>query len=265
MVRSIDAARGPDHGGFAVMVVALWRVRPQGVVMALAGIRKSISACLLVLVASVGTTSAQAAAYTGTWDPVFGGIFPDLGWKGSATFILPDTCLGLSGSFANAAANCGGGGMQVTQAKVEFYDVNDPGLVALQTLNFGNAPVVYGMSIASAGPTSTQLLGANTGFFAPVQGQVAVARAGGFDYYFHLIVNGNQAALMYTRDEFAGPGCVLPIFGPADPAECGFSASAPNVTFTAAIPEPQTYALMLGGLAVLVAAARRRGRQRTAD
>jgi PEP-CTERM motif len=234
--------------------------------MALIGIRKSVTVSLLALLASIGSAPAHAAAYTGTWDPDFGGIFTDLGWKGSASFILPDTCLGLSGSFANAAASCGGGGMQVTQAKVTFYDrVSDPdGLAALQTLDFGTAPVVYGMSINSTGAGSTQLLGANTGFFAPVKGQVAVAQAGGLDYYFHLIVNGNQAALMYTRDEFAGPGCVLSIFGGADPAECGFSVSAPNITFTTAVPEPQTYALMLGGLAVLAAAARRRRQDRNA-
>ena len=49
-----------------------------------------LSAVLLGAAATLGGTgSAQAAIYTGNWDPAFGSFFPDLGWKATATFDVP--------------------------------------------------------------------------------------------------------------------------------------------------------------------------------
>ena len=170
--------------------------------------------------------------------------------------MLPAGCVGLTGSFANASAGCGGGGMQVSNAEVSFYDaVTDPtGTVALQTLNFASVPVVR-MQIDSSVPGSTQLLGVTTGFFAPVAGQVAVAQAGGQDYYFHLILNGGQAAMLYSRDQTLSVGCALPVFGLVDPQVCGFSDTAPTIQF-ALIPEPASAGLLLAGLGLLAGVAR---------
>jgi hypothetical protein len=203
-----------------------------------------------------GAGSAQAAVYTGHWDPPYGGIFPDLGWKGSATFILPDACLGLTGSFANAAAGCGGGGMQVLGATLEFYNsTTDPaGLNVLETLHLGNAPLVNGMTIATVGGV-TNLLGAETGFFNPVKGSIPEAEFGGNDYYFHLILTGNTASLVYTLGASDSPGCAL-FAAPGSPF-CGISQTPAHTVFTPAIPEPSTYALFGAGLMALWSMRRR--------
>lgn len=207
------------------------------------------------LLGSVG--SAQGAVYTGTWDPAFGGIFNNLGWRGAATFVLPDACVGLTGSFANSVSPCGGGGMKVIDATVDFYALTDPLQTAVQTLDFGAAPAVTSMRIDSlTNPGVTALTGANTEFFGKVQGNVSVAQFGGQNYYFQLGLRENQAALFYTLDRAETALCATPAFGLPDPTRCGYSSAA-TIQFTQAIPEPSTYALFLAGLTGMWAMRRR--------
>src|SRR3954469_16382140 len=107
--RSIQGNRGCAGSGSMVS-----NFKNRAVPMITTRVRQAISMTVAAATLAFAAGSAQAAVYSGRWDPSFGGIFPDLGWKGSATFILPDSCVGLTGSFANAAAGCGGNGMQVT-------------------------------------------------------------------------------------------------------------------------------------------------------
>ena len=59
-----------------------------------------------------------------------------------------------------------------------------------------------------------------------------------------------------TNLAYVLPDCSANI---SNTATCrGFSSTSPTVTFTQAIPEPETYALMLTGLAGLTVVARRR-------
>jgi hypothetical protein len=223
-------------------------------------VRTALFPALLSLTALLGLCAApaQAAIYSGRWDPAFGSLFPNLGWKGSATFIVPDACLGMTGSFANAAPGCGGGGMQVLDASLSFYDsLADPtGSHVLQVLTPGNAPVVVGMTLASSGGV-TSLLGADTGYFLGVPGNIPQAEFNGHDYYFHLILHGDQAALFYTLNANDTPGCASDAFGPPDPTKCGYSATPAHIVFTQAIPEPSTYALFGLGLGALLTLRRR--------
>jgi len=210
---------------------------------------------LLFFALAAGALSAQAAVYVGHWDPPFGSIFPDLGWKGDATFILPDSCLGLTGSFANSSPGCGGGGMQVLDAELQFYNVANPGVV-LETLHLGNVPLVNGMSIETVGGV-TSLLGADTGFFNPAKGSIAEAQFAGNDYYWHLILDGNEAFLVYTIGAADSPGCAL-VTPPGSPL-CGISQTPAHTVFTPAIPEPSTYALFGAGLIAIWTMRRRLG------
>ena len=66
-----------------------------------------LSVVLLGGAATLGSIgSAQAAIYTGNWDPAYGGIFPELGWKASAIFDVPDACaaIGTGSNIPTSAA-----------------------------------------------------------------------------------------------------------------------------------------------------------------
>ena len=214
-------------------------------------IKQAVLGAAIFVAATLGAvTSSEAAVYSGRWDPAFGGIFGDLGWKGSAHFDVPAACLGLTGSFDNISSPCGGGAMQVLDAKLQFYNkTTDPsGLTPLQTLNLVPTAFVNGMSFVTTEGV-TELTEVFTGFFDPVKGSIPEARFGGNDYYFHLILNGDEASLVYTLNKFASPGCALssPPFSP----KCGISQTPAHIVFAPAVPEPSTYALFGVGLAAL--------------
>lgn len=68
---------------------------------------------------------ANAAIYTGVWDPTFGADFPGLGWRGSATFFVPDGCLQSGTVTIDNTPDCGGAA-RLLGAQVLFYDVGVP-------------------------------------------------------------------------------------------------------------------------------------------
>ncbi len=198
----------------------------------------------------ISQTQAQInfSGSAGQWDPAFGGIFPELGWSGSANFIIPAGCLGLTGSFANSAPGCGGAGMDVGNAQLQLYDVANPGAV-LQTLDLGTAPpLVDGMSIETLGGV-TNVTGVQTGFFGAVKGAIPEAGNG---FYFHLLLTGDSASLIYTADAFDSPGCAL--FEEPGSSLCGISQPQAQIVFSRVPPEvpaPPTGALFGIGLAAL--------------
>ncbi len=116
----------------------------------------------LTLLLTVCASSAQAAVFSGVWDPKFGAPFVtdlpfgatnNLGWRGTATWDIPDTCLPGGTATVNNAVDCAGGAI-VTSAQVEFYNFDlglDPPTVA--TLNFNPAT----MSISDMGFVGGQL------------------------------------------------------------------------------------------------------------
>lgn len=100
---------------------------------------------------------AHAVIYTGDWDPAFGPAFPDLGWRGDATFFIPDACVGLSGLVFNFG-QCSG--MKILEAEVEFYSLSDPASTTLETLVFD----VPSNAVVLANLDDGQLLGVVGGF-----------------------------------------------------------------------------------------------------
>ncbi len=91
---------------------------------------------LLVLLA-VCAGSAQAATYSGVWDPTFGTPFANLGWRGTAEFFVPNTCVPSGPGIVDVddSLDCGGGA-QVTSAQVTFYDITDLTQATISTLVF---------------------------------------------------------------------------------------------------------------------------------
>lgn len=199
---------------------------------------------------------AQAKVYTGQWDPAYGGIFGNLGWKGSVQVSAPAACKGVTGFFANSDPGCGGGAMTLLGATVQFYDMADPSTV-LQTLVFNpGSTSVSAMTLQYVGPQpkNTDLLGLETGFFAPIKGTIPQAQYGGSDYFWHLGFTGNKVLLAYTKNAATSPLCGY--FG--NSSTCGLQDYANYPATVTYVPEPETYALMLAGLGAIGFVARRR-------
>lgn len=110
-----------------------WKAAARGVVWA--------AAAVLGL-----AQSAQAALYVGNYDPAYGGTLGGIGYKGSATFYIPDSCLSVFGAghldnflYRNNAC-VGGDYMRMDSAHVDLYRLSDNHV--LGTVVY--APVAYG-------------------------------------------------------------------------------------------------------------------------
>jgi hypothetical protein len=206
------------------------------------------AACVLGVLATAG--SAQAALYRGNWDPTYGGIFPALGWEATALFDVPGACLGLSdGTHLGSACP----GFSVLSAELDFYNAaNDP--------NPATSPIVESFAldthvfINGFEVTHGALTGVNTIFPAVIPAAGSLGIAGNGNYSFSLVLSGHDAQLAFVTPASSPPFCNIP----GDRSTCGLSENVAFGTITAVVPEPETYALMLAGLAVLGSVARRR-------
>jgi hypothetical protein len=204
---------------------------------------KQLKRCAAVCLLAAAVAPAQGAQYTGQWDPAFGAIFPQLGWRGEATFFVPDACLGINGLVFNGDA-CSNGGMQLVGAKVEFYKLGDDTNPAFQeVLNFA-APSSNVFSVALSGGELTAV----DGFF-PYFVAATLGIAGGPYSQFSLLFKGDLAQMAYI---YAPPG---------QNPQRGFSDLSPPdgqpfITFRR-VPEPGTFALIALALAALSLLARR--------
>jgi PEP-CTERM motif len=210
-------------------------------------VRSVLSVVLLAAAATLGS-SAQAAIYTGNWDPSYGSIFPNLGWQASGVFDVPDACLAL-GTANDLPISGPCAGFTVLSAEVDFYNVASPGTI-LESFNLNTNVIVNGIDVAGG-----KLTGIDTGFFDFFVPSLSIAGSGDFSFSL-LLFGGDKAQLIYADPTTTSPGCAL---FPVDGASCGVSANAASGVF-APIPEPETYALMLAGLGALGFAARRRRR-----
>lgn len=96
----------------------------------------------LVVVGAAFAGSAQAAIYNGVWDPAYGAPFTGLGWRGTAEFFVPDTCVPSGDALVINGLPTWWGGCagqaEVRSASVDLYDLDAP-IEPLSTLNFSTA------------------------------------------------------------------------------------------------------------------------------
>lgn len=212
-------------------------------------VRSVFSVLLLSAAAALGSAgSAQAALYSGEWDPAYGGIFPQLGWQASALFDVPESCLAI-GSGNNIPISGACAGFDVISAEVSFYNIANPGTI-LESYALDPNVIVNGINLAGG-----HLAGIDTGFFDFFVSQLLIAGSG--QYGFSLILfGGNQAQLIFANPAPTSPGCA---FLPVPGASCGISANAATGVFRP-VSEPDTLALMLASLGAIGLVARRRRR-----
>jgi PEP-CTERM motif len=210
------------------------------------------------LLGAIAAGPAQATLYSGNWDPTYGGQFPDLGWKASAEFDVPASCLAQANGSYLPIGKCAG--FSVSDAELDFYnasvDSNPDTSPIVQSFALNSNVFVGGIDIMN-----NQFTGVDTAFFNAVvpTTDAALAIAGDGSFAFSLILYaGDLAQLIFATPPQIAPLCESPLapflFGNGN---CGVSATA-STGVIRALPEPATLALALGGFAALGFVARRR-------
>lgn len=160
---------------------------------------KGARAALMFVAGLAFAAPSQAVVWVGAWDPAFGSAFPELGWRGEATFFVPDACLAESGWVFNFES-CSGGTMKVLSAEVEFYKLTDPTNPLFQeTLSFDDpTSLVVALRIENG-----MLAGlfATFDYFVPS----TLAIAGGPYTDFVLMFEDDLARMAFISDPPDGP------------------------------------------------------------
>lgn len=212
---------------------------------------------------------AQAALWSGAWDPRYGVPFDAnfdsdvLGWRGTALFEVPDECVAPG---VVSSASCAG--MRLVTAQVTFYDFMTD--AAVETFNYTSADL-SGFSVTIDGGGNLGSL--TSDFFAPRQPTSDFSIINLYAFSLQFVEEGVR---MYHTKDYDVFGIDVGPFSPekcdaswwlriTQPYACGYSgtysdgSTAPAVTvaFTR-VPEPSSIALLFAaGFAGLVAARRR--------
>lgn len=211
---------------------------------------RSLLGAAAIAAAALGFAgSALAKAVPIAWDPAYGSPFPSLGWRGDGVANYAAGCESLTGWVTNANA-CSAGSFSLTDLTLSFYDLDDPSdILDVITLT---SPVVYEMYFQGGG-----LKGISTGFIAPVTSTLPIAELDGTTpVWWHMTFEkelspvGTPSVQLYWTADYVDPICLF-----TKTCEGGQSE---NKAILTVVPEPGTYALMLGGLVAVGVVARRR-------
>ena len=231
-------------------------------------IRAKVFAAVFLGLAAVlaPVRQAGAAIYIGTFDPSFGGSLGALGFRGQATFFIPDACVGLTGFLVGNSHPCSGGAMSMTAATVELYRfIPSPPTPqpTLATATF--APPAESLIDALFG-SGGALLGVNTLMVGP---QVVNVNDGVEIYAGNLWLEFHQPDPFSDSDDVSvfavsplAAGAYLFACDPLVTTGCfQIRSNVALVDFTR-VAEPATAGLVLLAIAGIVVVRRRCGSQR---
>ena len=200
--------------------------------------------------------------------------------KHSKTFLAAAALFAAMGAHAQVTGSLGGGSgtfLELSNAGLSGGSVATltGGTVYTASQPFADIPAgaIFGGRFLAAGPTSgaTAVLtftGAGVGYISFLWGspdtynRLTVTSTGGFTQNFDTstlgfsVSNGNQNFSQYVQFSGLGGSKITSLSFTNLPATDAFETA--NFSVTAAVPEPQTYALLLAGLGAVAFVARRR-------
>jgi PEP-CTERM motif len=228
--------------------------------------RRALAATGLGALVALGAAlaPAQAAVVVGAFDPAFGPSLPNLGYRGTATFFVPDACFGFTGIITNGNA-CSLGAMTVQAVNLQLYNVNTPGQPTLFTNITAIPSFVFDVLIAfDASTNQNELKGVQTTFssaFNVTLNDGLGVNLNNVPFFFGFASPASAASaagaqLRACTNNFIGnSGCNA---NTAQPGNTPVTVFGKRESGPSNVPEPSGIALSLLALGAAAVATRRR-------